>query len=93
MLKDVDPSTHSTLFYLATSGGKLFFGQDDEIHGSELWRSDGSAEGTELVQDINRSGSALPWGLTDVQGTLFFVADDGHHGRELWKVTEGSPSA
>ncbi len=54
----------------------------------ELWKSNGTLNGTVRVADI-RPGSAgsEPGGLTDVAGTLFFVADDGSTGRELWQST------
>ena len=47
--------------------------------------SDGTAEGTVLVKDINPSRQFDPQPLTDVDGTLFFAASDPQHGRELWK--------
>ena len=54
--------------------------------GNELWKTDGTIEGTKLVRDI-RSGSASsnPFYLTNVNGTLFFSANDGINGIELWK--------
>jgi len=39
----------------------------------------------EMVKDINPSGDAYPYYLTDVNGTIFFVANDGSSGTELWK--------
>ena len=70
-------------------GGTLFFTADDGIHGSELWKSDGSQAGTVLVKDIDPDADGYdeygPSYLTAVGGTLFFTADDGIHGEELWK--------
>jgi ELWxxDGT repeat protein len=67
--------------------GTLFFTARDGVHGSELWKSDGTADGTVLVKDINPTVPTLYHflGFTNVDGTLFFYADDGEHGRELWK--------
>jgi ELWxxDGT repeat protein len=72
--------------YLTTAGGTLYLTADDGTTGSELWKSDGTAAGTALVEDINPSLAFLgPYELTDIDGTLYFSADDGTNGTELWK--------
>jgi len=54
--------------------------------GVELWKSNGTAQGTGLVSDINPgAASSSPANLTNVNGTLYFSADDGTNGRELWR--------
>jgi ELWxxDGT repeat protein len=53
--------------------------------GCELWTSDGTADGTVLLADINPGpATSLPSHLTALNGVLHFVADDGLHGREPW---------
>ena len=87
LVKDIYPGTYSSNPHELTAvGSKLFFVAYDEIHGFELWRSDGMGGNTELVKDIY-SGKfhALPMALTNVNGTLFFSANDGIHGEELWR--------
>jgi large repetitive protein len=75
---------------LAQIGGVVFFGFTDSTHGYELWRSDGTAAGTQLVKDLCPGAcSSLPFDLTVLGSTLYFAADDGAHGRELWK-TDGT---
>jgi ELWxxDGT repeat protein len=70
--------------------GQLFFAADDGSIGEELWRSDGTPGGTQLVRDISPgTGGSQPRSLTVAGGKLFFVADDGIHGRELW-VSDGT---
>ncbi len=73
---------------LTNVNGTLFFRAVDAsyLHGSELWKSDGTLAGTVLVKDIRElSGSSTPKYLTNVNGTLFFKANDGTSGYELWK--------
>jgi ELWxxDGT repeat protein len=67
------------------AGATLFFSAADGTHGTELWKSDGSAGGTGMVADINAGTSSSPQAITDVNGTAFFLADDGVHGVELWQ--------
>jgi ELWxxDGT repeat protein len=67
-------------------GGLLFFVADDDVHGWELWVSDGTTPGTRLVQDICPGAcSSAPSSLTAFNGLLFFAANDGVHGTEIWR--------
>ena len=72
--------------------GQLFVSTNDwdgaATSGIELWKSDGTNDGTVRVADI-RPGSdgSLPADFTIVGSELFFSADDGTHGRELWKTS------
>ena len=74
--------------YATNFNGTLFFVARDNIHGQELWKSDGTAEGTALVKDINPGigyGNGDPRSPTEFNGTVYFSANDGIHGWELWK--------
>jgi ELWxxDGT repeat protein len=91
LVKDVNPGIGSSMKpndfrEMRAVGGTLFFTANDGVHGSELWKTDGTAEGTVLVKDL-RPGSAGSnlHDLAEVEGVLFFTAEDGVHGRELWK--------
>jgi ELWxxDGT repeat protein len=70
----------------AVIGTNLYFRANDGTNGSELWKSDGTANGTIMVKDINSgSGYSSPSYFVIVGDTFYFVADDGLTGRELWK--------
>lgn len=66
-----------------TLDGRLFFrGQSDD--GEELWVTDGTATGTELVAITGPGTSWEPDNLTVSGAYIYFVADDGATGDEIW---------
>ena len=66
-------------------GDYLYFGADDGVNGSELWRTNGTT--TELVQDINTGTSdSSPYYFTALGDYLYFNATDATHGQELWRT-------
>lgn len=95
MVADINPGQGSSNpAWLTPVGGNLFFAASDgntaADHGVELWKTDGTAAGTQMVVDINPGNQdGNPSHLTNVNGTLFFSATDGtsaaNHGVELWK--------
>ncbi len=95
LLVDINPGVSnygsadgSTLFELFEFEGKLFFSPNDGENGNELWVSDGTTEGTQLLVDINPgAGSSFPSDFTVVGDELFFSANNGETGRELFKLT------
>jgi ELWxxDGT repeat protein len=65
---------------------------NDGVTGKELWKSDGTASGTELVKDIRAGIGSNPNNLTSVDNKLVFTANDGIHGEEVWR-SEGTASS
>lgn len=89
------PEPYSGIAVLGVLGDRLLFSADDGETGDEPWISDGTADGTHLVADLDprtnddgKDGShpdrAYVW-----DGTAYFAADDGRHGVELWR-TDGT---
>jgi ELWxxDGT repeat protein len=82
------PNVGSDVFIsgLTACGGAVYYPANDFTHGSELWRSDGTTEGTGLVLDIQPGATgSSPTDLTCLNGVLYFQANDGAHGTELWR--------
>ncbi len=73
-------------------GNTLYFTADDNAHGVELWKSDGTAAGTVLVRDIYPGASFDgPDKIFLVYNSqLYFSARDTAHDIELWR-TDGGP--
>ncbi|ATB26686.1 HYR domain-containing protein [Melittangium boletus DSM 14713] len=65
----------------------VLFAANDGVHGTELWRSDGTEAGTFLLHDIApwRLGSE-PSGFTFYGDSIIFSASDGRHGQEPWTM-------
>lgn len=80
----INPSSSPHTF--VASGKYLYFVANDNVHGEELWRTNGTGGDTRLVKDIfpGPSSSALA-DLADLNGMLYFRADDGVYGAELWR--------
>jgi ELWxxDGT repeat protein len=69
--------------------GRLFFSTGTLATGRELWTSDGTTAGTQLLQDLSPGpGSANPSQFTVFGGRLFFTASIDGSG--LWS-TNGAP--
>jgi ELWxxDGT repeat protein len=71
-------SDHGLLYFTANNG-----------HGGGLYRSDGTAAGTQLVRAFTAWDASVPHELIVSHGSLFFNGDDGTEARGLWK-TDGT---
>ena len=96
-----DASSPIGPFAVATSTNTLVFAADDPAHGYELWRTDGTAAGTTLIEDLN-PGPAYGVGsfqtsslynqapeLIAFNGKVAFNGNDGLSGVEPWE-TDGT---
>jgi ELWxxDGT repeat protein len=75
------PADHLTAF-----DRDLFFTSLDPGHGVEVWRSNGTAEGTALLKDVKKGKpSSYPTGLTATKDGLYFFARGTRGRTDLWK--------
>ena len=67
----------------------LFAGQNESSGNVELWRTDGTEDGTYMVKDINEDGSSRPAFFFPLdEERVLFSADSGS-GHELW-ISDGT---
>jgi len=103
LVKDIRPgSASSNLYSLTPFGNGVLFIADNGTNGFELWKSDGTTVGTQMVADV-RPGAQSGCLSTGWNGVFYdsfvyapysaqravFLADDGSTGMELWR-TDGT---
>ncbi|EMR02722.1 DUF7619 domain-containing protein [Cesiribacter andamanensis] len=67
----------------------LYFSAVQSAYGRELWRTDGTQEGTYRISDIREGALHTSFGASFIfKEGLYFLADDGVHGLELWKLAQ-----
>ncbi len=96
MISDIVPGTagsnQPSLYKLTAAGNLIFFVASTAAHGEELWRTDGTAAGTLLLQDIRPGAAGAVPMMMGILGTqLIFNADNGVTGIEPW-VSNGTPA-
>lgn len=68
----------------------LYFAANNGTLGTELWRTDGTNEGTYIVADINPGPlSSNPKSFVNFNGLLVFTAEKEGQGQEVW-ITDGT---
>jgi ELWxxDGT repeat protein len=92
MVKDILPGSSGSWPQTAegryfVAGGKIYFQASDGVNGYELWVSDGTNSGTNMVLDIYPgASSSSPNYFISIGNTMFFKANNGTDGAELWKL-------
>jgi ELWxxDGT repeat protein len=94
LVKDINPNGHAYPYgglQLRVMGNDtLFFSAQNGTDGMELWKSDGTTQGTVMIKDINpgAAGSTPQYGIYH-NGKLYFDAADGTVTRELF-ISDGT---
>ncbi|MBW4535958.1 MAG: hypothetical protein KME09_18640 [Pleurocapsa minor HA4230-MV1] len=95
LVKDINPDVSSAPDSLVEFNDKLYFSAYDKENGSELFVTDGTAEGTQLLVDLypggNQDGpySSAPDQLVEFNDKLYFKANNGENANELF-VSDGT---
>ena len=75
----------------AAVGNRIFFSADSASGSSQLWVSDGTTAGTNLVKTIHPSGDDDVSYIVPFGDGVMFRANDEVHGLELW-ISDGTES-
>jgi ELWxxDGT repeat protein len=93
LVKDINPAggSGSLPTQITAAAGKVFFVAEELNTGSELWESDGTAQGTRLLLDQCPGGCSADYSfLGELHGRLLFTASSGNPSDGLWS-TDGTP--
>ncbi|MCA1683698.1 MAG: tandem-95 repeat protein, partial [Actinobacteria bacterium] len=100
VLKDINVGTNSSSpTNFAVVGNTAYFSASDGtttgLHGTELWKTDGTAAGTVMTLDLNPGTlSSSPTVTTPALGTVFFAATTAAVGNEPHRLrTNAAPVA
>lgn len=85
LVKDVVPGGARFPEWVVSDGALAFTAAPLGGGDATLWTSDGTADGTDALDDLRAPATLRDLG----DGVIGFVADDGEHGREPW-ITDGT---
>lgn len=93
MVKDINPGSSDGVrdydFTATAIGDILYFAADDGSSGRELWKSDGTEAGTQIVIDLNGNDDGLEYdnnqGPITIDGSVYFMAYNENSDYEIWK--------
>jgi len=70
---------------VAKLDGLWYFPGGFPFHGSDLWQTDGTPDGTRMASPVDLDGAHDLRSLVRSGSSIWFTADDGIHGREVWR--------
>lgn len=95
LIKDINPGTGTSTSagFMPLGDGRAMFAANDGVHGSEPWVTDGTLDGTSLLEDIAPGfGGSSPSFLGVLNGSVLFAANDGVEGIGLYAAGLAGPS-
>jgi len=86
LLKDIDPTGSSNARGIIEMNGIYYFNAYTSNEGFELWRTDGTTQGTYLVKDINPgiADGSIGFYPVKMNNKIYFPATTAANGMELW---------
>ncbi|WNG19412.1 ELWxxDGT repeat protein [Cystobacter fuscus] len=95
LLKDLGERKRGGVAYVPASivaaGSTLFFSAYTDTTWQEMWRSDGTTQGTWLLHEFVPGYETGYFGeYFHLRGLTYFMGNDLVHGREMWR-TDGTP--
>lgn len=104
LVKDINPGGNQShglddfsgpyVIFPSETHGKVFFRASDDVHGLEVWKSDGTEEGTQLIKNLYTGveGGGGRY-FAELDGIIYYTARSGttddHTGEELHR-TDGT---
>lgn len=90
LVKDINPSGNSMPSKIGAFDWGILFFANDGTNNYQLWKSDGTEEGTDLVKIINPNGGSVPYySIGSINEKMYFSVDDGVNNHQLW-VSDGT---
>ena len=96
IIKDVNPDIYSMSSSFGNNeftywNNEVYFVARDDVHGFELWKTDGTEEGTSMVRDLHpgSEGSDIRH-LTKVNDQLIFTARPTNMGTSYFYTSDGT---
>lgn len=98
LVKDIVPGTTGSnipgKYELFSNGSYLLLAVQTAASGVELWKSDGTGPGTDILVNIHTgsggAASSNPGSFYPFNNVVLFTATDATHGEEIWR-TDGTP--
>lgn len=93
LLKNIEPNQSSRPHFFTPTDSYLFFVAKTLNEGEELWRTDGTLAGTQMIGDLRSGGRGIffnpnngfPVSFANMDSYLLFTGNDGIDGWQLWR--------